>query len=135
MPDTSRLIVELELHLDRAREIAAVLAGRRVDAQVHRSWVFNKLTGVLTSPFSVSIKLHAGEAAVIGHLAKATDRRGTFAELTAIVGESAARPRNHLAILVSRMRRRAQLMSIEIPIVGERSRGYIFLDPIEVLVT
>lgn len=132
MPDTAQLIKELGVHLDRAREIAALLAGRRVTALIGGSWVFNAVTGVLTSPFAISLKLSAAEARVIGHLAESPDRRGTFAELAAVVGDSVKQPRNHLSILVSRLRRRAKERSMEIPITGERSRGYIFLDPIQV---
>jgi len=128
MSNSSALLKELKKCLDRARVITEALAQGRVSKAMPGTWEVDAVKGLLTAPDGVVLKLAAAEATVISLLARANDHRGSFEELLDALDDHDYRARNRLAILVSRLRARGSRNDMVIPLIGERSRGYIFME-------
>jgi len=130
MPNSSALLKELKKCLDRARVITEALAQGRTSKVVPGVWEVDAVKGLLMAPNGAVLKLVAAEATVISVLSRAPDHRGTFDELLDALDDHDYRARNRLAILVSRLRARGSRNDMTIPLVGERSLGYIFMESI-----
>jgi len=128
MSNSSALLKELKKCLDRARVITEALAQGRVSKAMPGTWEVDAVKGLLTAPDGVVLKLAAAEATVISLLARSHDHRGSFEELLDALDDHDYRARNRLAILVSRLRARGSRNDMVIPLIGERSRGYIFME-------
>lgn len=130
MPNSSALLKELKKCLDRARVITEALAQGRSSKAVSGVWEVDTVKGRLIAPDGAVLKLAAAEATVISVLSRAHDHRGSFEELLDALDDHDYRARNRLAILVSRLRARGTRNDMAIPLVGERSLGYIFMESI-----
>lgn len=128
MPNSSALLKELKKCLDRARVITEALAQGRSSRAIPGVWEIDAVKGLLTAPDGAVLKLAARETTVILLLARSYDHRGSFEELLEALGDHDYRARNRLAILVSRLRARGGRNDMMIPLIGERSRGYIFME-------
>ncbi|MDQ2184869.1 hypothetical protein RBI13_06660 [Alcaligenaceae bacterium A4P071] len=128
MSNSSALLKELKKCLDRARVITEALAQGRSAKVVPGLWEIDAVKGLLTAPDGGVLKLAVNETTVISLLARSHDHRGSFEDLLDALDDHDYRARNRLAILVSRLRARGGRNDMVIPLIGERSRGYIFME-------
>lgn len=80
----------------------------------------------LTSPEDRSLPLTLTEWQFISHLFRARGRTLTFAEWQALSAKDGIRQLHNVAVLVSRLRRKAQRHGVTLPLEAVRGVGYTF---------
>lgn len=92
-------------------------------------WLLSTPPRRLTSPEGRSLPLTLTEWQFVSHLFSERNRTLTFAQWQAVSAKDGERQLHNVAVLVSRLRRKAQRHGITLPLEAVRGVGYSFTQP------
>lgn len=131
--DVLQTVVEFEATVRRAELLIQELRRRRKMSAPRdfRGWLYSATTQSLLSPYRFRINLTDAESRMVRLMAGSSDGRVSKAALAqAMLCAPSLESKQEL--VVTRLRAKCAKFSVSLPIVSERGKGYIFIEPIDV---